>query len=195
MEAIQVADLHNADLLLQLRIGGQASAIVRTSGVKGHTVLHIGDDVRFSGSFEVASGRFHDRPTLRIGHRTFIGHNVSITCNREVTIEDDVLIAGDCRISDYDGHPASLERRLSNCLPDPEEIRPVRICRGAWVGEGVSILKGVTIGAGSIAGANSVVTHDVLPYCVAVGSPAQVVKRTTARKAASVATPVHSAAA
>jgi acetyltransferase-like isoleucine patch superfamily enzyme len=160
--------------------------------VKGHTVVHIGDEVRFSGSFAVSSGRFHDRPTLRIGNRTFIGHNVSITCNSEVTIEDDVLIAGNCRISDYDGHPACLEKRLSNCLPDPEEIRPVRICRGAWIGGGVLILKGVTIGAGSIVGANSVVTHDVPPCCVAAGSPAKVVKRTETREA--LVRAVHSAA-
>lgn len=160
--------------------------------VRGHTVLRIGDDVRFSGSIAISSGRFCDRPVLRIGNRTFIGHNVSITCNREVTIEDDVLIAGNCTISDYDGHPASSEKRLSNCLPDPEEIRPVRICRGAWVGTGVLILKGVTIGAGSIVGANSVVTRDVPPRCVAAGSPAKVVKRTETRGAARLVRAVDS---
>lgn len=162
--------------------------------VNGHTVLHIGDDVRFSGNFAISSGRFCDRPTLRIGNRTFIGHNVSITCNREVTIEDDVLIAANCSISDYDGHPTSLEKRMSNGLADPEDIRPVRICRGAWVGAGVLVLKGVTIGAGGIVGAHSVVTHDVPPYCVAAGSPAKVVKRIETPSVASLARAVGSAA-
>ena len=150
--------------------------------INGHTRLHIGDDVRFSGNFTISSGRFNDHPTLRIGDRTSIGHNVSITCNREVAIEDDVLIAANCTISDYDGHPGSLEKRMSNCAPDPEDIRPVRICRGAWVGTRVAILKGVTIGAGSIVGANSVVTHDVPPGCVAAGSPARIVKYPEMRK-------------
>jgi acetyltransferase-like isoleucine patch superfamily enzyme len=163
--------------------------------VRGHTVLHIGNDVRFSGSLAISSGRFNDRPILRIGNRSFIGHNVSITCNREVTIEDDVLIAGNCSISDYDGHPASLDQRMSNGFADPEDIRPVRIRRGAWVGAGASILKGVTIGAGSIVGANSVVTHDVPPYCIAAGSPAKVVKQLETRPPATSSIAIASAAA
>ncbi len=145
--------------------------------VHGHTLLYIGDDVRFSGSFAISSGRFSNRPTLRIGNRAFIGHNVSITCNREVVIEDDVLIATNCKISDYDGHPASLEKRITHALPDADDMQPVRICKGAWIGSGVFILKGVTIGEGGIVGANSVVTHDVPPNCVAAGSPARIVKR------------------
>jgi acetyltransferase-like isoleucine patch superfamily enzyme len=144
--------------------------------VHGHALLYIGDDVQFSGSFAISSGKFNDSPTLRIGNRAFIGHNVSITCNREVIIEDDVLIAANCKITDYDGHPASLEKRLSHGLPDPDDIRPVKICKGAWIGSDVSILRGVTIGAGGIVGAKSVVTHDVPPYCVAAGSPARIVR-------------------
>jgi len=144
--------------------------------VQGHALLYIGDDVRLSGSLTVTSGRFQSSPTLRIGNRSFLGHNVTITCNREVIIEDDVLIAGECRITDYDGHPASFEKRVCNGLPAAEDIQPVRICKGAWIGFGAVILKGVTIGAGGIVGAHSVVTHDVPPYCVVAGAPAKVVK-------------------
>jgi len=155
---------------------GKHLQLQRLPVVSGHTILHIGDDVRFSGSFAVYSGRFGNRPTLRIGNRVFIGSNVTVTCNQEVVIEDDVLIASNCRISDYDGHPSSLEKRISKGAPDPEDIRPVRIRKGAWIGCGSHIFKGVTIGAGSIVGANSVVTHDVPAYCVVAGSPARVVK-------------------
>jgi acetyltransferase-like isoleucine patch superfamily enzyme len=146
--------------------------------VQGHALLYIGDDVRFSGSLSISSGKFNSGPTLRIGSRTFIGHNVSITCNREVIIEDDVLIAAGCRITDYDGHPSSLEKRVGNGLPAADDIQPVRICKGAWIGAGALILKGVTVGVGGIVGANSVVTHDVPPYCVVAGAPAKLVKRT-----------------
>lgn len=162
--------------------------------VNGHTSLYIGDDVRFSGSFAIATGRFSDHPTLRIGDRVFIGHNVSITCNREVVIEDDVMIAANCKISDYDGHPSSLEKRISHDLPDPADIRPVRIGKGAWIGSGALILKGVTIGAGSVVGAHSVVTHDVPPYCVAAGSPAVVMKRIATPDLPSFVTAVGTAA-
>ncbi|MGA8270673.1 MAG: acyltransferase [Candidatus Sulfotelmatobacter sp.] len=156
---------------------GKRLRLVALPEVRGHASLYIGDDVRFSGKLAIVSGRFCSNPTLRIGDRTFIGHNVSITCNREVVIEDDVLISANCHISDYDGHPASLETRISNGLPNADDIRPVKICKGAWIGSGVFIFKGVTIGAGVVVGANSVVTHDVPPYCVAAGSPARVVKR------------------
>jgi acetyltransferase-like isoleucine patch superfamily enzyme len=166
---------------------GKHLQLGRLPSIDGHTVLYIGDDVQFSGRVAISSGRFRDHPTLRIGNRAFIGHNVSITCNREVVIEDDVLIAGDCTISDYDGHPASLEKRLSHGLPDAEDMQPVRICKGAWIGSGAFILKGVTIGAGGIVGANSVVTRNVPPYCVAAGSPARVVKHIGTPDSASLA--------
>jgi len=173
---------------------GKHLQLIALPNVHGHTSLYIGDDVRFSGSLAIASGRFNDRPTLRIGDRAFIGHNVSITCNQEVVIEDDVLIAGNCRISDYDGHPSCLEKRLIGGLPDGQDIRPVRICRGAWIGAGVSIFKGVTVGEGAIVGANSTVTRDVPPYCVAAGSPARVVKRVGPEESASFAKAVCAAA-
>src|SRR5258708_3034988 len=148
--------------------------------VRGHALIFIGDDVRLGRNLTIASGRFWDRPTLRIGNRTSIGHSVTITCNREVVIEDDVLIAGNCRISDYDGHPAAMEKRIAGCTPDPEDMRPVWICKGAWIGYGALILKGVTIGEGAIVGANSGVTHDVPPHSVAAGPPARFVKQTGA---------------
>ena len=45
-----------------------------------------------------------------------------------------------------------------------------------WVGEGVTILKDVTVGNHSVLGAKSVVTRDIPDHCVAVGSPAKVIK-------------------
>ena len=50
------------------------------------------------------------------------------------------------------------------------------IGKNVWVGEKVTVLPGVHIGEGSIIGANSVVTHDIPPYSIAVGIPAKVIK-------------------
>jgi acetyltransferase-like isoleucine patch superfamily enzyme len=47
---------------------------------------------------------------------------------------------------------------------------------GAHIGIGAIIMPGVTIGEGAIIGAGSVVTHDIPPYCVAVGTPAKVIR-------------------
>ena len=45
-------------------------------------------------------------------------------------------------------------------------------------------MPGVTIGEGAVIGAHSVVTHDVPPYCVAVGAPAKVIRTFTDNKEA-----------
>lgn len=53
---------------------------------------------------------------------------------------------------------------------------PVTIEDDCWVGGGTTIMPGVTIGRGTTVGAGSVVTKDLLPYSVAVGSPAKIIK-------------------
>lgn len=45
-----------------------------------------------------------------------------------------------------------------------------------WIGEGVLVIPGVKIGYGSIVGAHSVVTNNLPEKCMAVGSPAKVIK-------------------
>ena len=53
---------------------------------------------------------------------------------------------------------------------------PVVIEDDVWIGANCTILMGVTIGAHSIIGANSVVTKSIPPYSIAVGVPAKVIK-------------------
>ena len=54
--------------------------------------------------------------------------------------------------------------------------KPILIKKGAWIGAGVSILPGVTIGKYAIVGAGAIVTKDVPDYGVAIETPARVVK-------------------
>jgi len=46
-----------------------------------------------------------------------------------------------------------------------------------WIGHGAIVMPGVTIGNGAVVGSGAVVTKDVPPYCIAVGVPAQIIKR------------------
>lgn len=48
-----------------------------------------------------------------------------------------------------------------------------------WLGYGVIVMKGVTIGENSIIGMNSVVTKDIPANSIAAGSPAKVIKQLT----------------
>ena len=85
-----------------------------------------------------------------------------------------MLIAPNCYITDHDhfwldpNDPPRFSTRLLHA--------PTRIGDNVWLGEKVSVLKGVTIGRNCIIGSNSVVTRDIPPYSVAIGSPARVVR-------------------
>ena len=51
------------------------------------------------------------------------------------------------------------------------------MCSKAWIGTGVKVLKGVTIGEGAIVAAGAVVTKDVEPWTMVGGNPAVVIKK------------------
>ena len=63
--------------------------------------------------------------------------------------------------------------------PDHREYitAPVKIGKNVWLAEGVIVMPGVTIGDGCVIGAHSVVNCNIPAACIAVGSPARVVKR------------------
>jgi acetyltransferase-like isoleucine patch superfamily enzyme len=156
--------------------------------IDGHVEIHIGDDVTI-GNISVYSGRLVERPRLIIKDRAQIGWRVGFAVNQEVVIEEDVKVSFDCRISDTDGHPRQADLRAQNAPVELADIRPVRICRYAWIGNGSHIMKGVTIGEGAVIGANSVVISDVPPYCLAMGNPAEVYFRNYGRPSKKTATP------
>lgn len=149
--------------------------------VIGHAEIHIGDDVVFFGKLDIFSGRVFDHPKLVVGNRVEIAHAVAFVVNREIVIEDDVNVSTGVRIMDTDSHPRDFEERIADLPPRPEEVKPVRICRGAWIGQNAFILKGVTIGEGAIIGVNSVVVTDVPPYATVMGNPARVVVKGAAK--------------
>lgn len=154
---------------------GKNLSIWSLPGVVGPVQVFIGDDVEIFGDFGITSGRIFDAPRLVIGDRVDIGHNIQITVNQEVVIEEEVNIASGVRIVDTDAHPRDTEARASGLPPPPAEIKPVRICRRAWLGQGCCIMKGVTVGEGAVIGANSVVVTDIPAYSVAMGNPARVI--------------------
>ena len=165
---------------------GKNVSIARLPYVSGHVEIHIGDDVSI-GSMSVDSGRFIDHPKLIIKDRAQIGWGVDFAVNREIVIEEDARVSFNCRISDNDGHRREADLRAQNAPLDPQDIRSVRICRHAWIGNGSQIMKGVTVGEGAVIGANSVVISDIPPYCLAMGNPAEVYFRNYGKPAGTAA--------
>ena len=116
-------------------------------------------------------------PEIIIGNNVNIESDCHISAVNNVIIEDNVLIASFVYISDHSHGNISKEELSTPPLKRPLVSKdPVRICKNAWLGEKVTVLPGVTIGEGSIIGANSVVTKNIPPYSVACGSPAKVIK-------------------
>jgi len=118
--------------------------------------------------------------TLEIGSNVQVNDYVHIGAVNRVVIGNNVLIASKVYISD---HNHGFYNGISQSSPDIEpEKRPIQslpifIEDNVWLGEQVSVLPGVTIGKGSIIGANSVVSKNIPSNCIAVGIPARVIKK------------------
>lgn len=121
---------------------------------------------------EVKDGR--EAPILKIGNRVTMEHGVHISCAESLVIEDDVMIAGHCYISD-NNH--SFDPQGPSYKKQPSDSKRTRIGAGVWIGQNVCILAGADVGERSVIGAGSVVKGHIPSYSIAVGSPARVVRR------------------
>lgn len=111
---------------------------------------------------------------LSIGQGGAFGYNNHITCVQNVSIGHFVLTANNVYISDNIHEYEDITKPI---IQQPIRFKGgVRIGDGAWLGENVSVI-GANIGRNSVIGANSVVTHDIPDYCVAVGAPAKIIRR------------------
>lgn len=121
---------------------------------------------------------------VRPGARVRIGNgcgisNATLHAFTDIELEDDVRIGGGCKIYDSDFHPLSIELRSGSDALEHTASRAVRIGRGAWVGGHSLVLKGVTIGEGSIVAAGSVVTRSIPPHEIWGGNPAHLLRKMT----------------
>lgn len=124
---------------------------------------------------------------ITVGANTYIGPDTSLQAKESITVGENVIIANNVLLLDNNNHPTAPAERLkmSACvdfLHDPlwswqdAASAPVVIEDNVWIGRDARILKGVTVGRGSIVALGAVVVHDVPPYTVVAGNPARVVK-------------------
>lgn len=117
---------------------------------------------------------------IKFGNNVQINDYVHIAAVNSIEIGNNVLIASKVFISDHNHGSYSGDTQCSPEIPPQNRIlfsSPVTIEDNVWIGEFVSILQGVTIGKGSIIGANSVVSKSIPPYSIAFGVPAKVFKK------------------
>lgn len=108
---------------------------------------------------------------VTIGKNVYIGqHCVLDNAYPEyIYIEDNVSLAGGVTVIAH----ANPYKHFENVVAS--EVAPIVIKEGAWIADGVIILKGVTIGKNAIVSAGSVVDKDVPDYSMAKGNPMKIV--------------------
>ncbi|MDR0234806.1 acetyltransferase [Acinetobacter sp.] len=117
---------------------------------------------------------------LKFGKNVQINDYVHITAANSVEIGNNVLMASkiyisDCTHGSYIGDTNDSDP-MTVPIERPISVKSIKIDDNVWLGEFVSVLPGVTIGKGTIVGANSVVSKSLPPYVIAVGSPAKPIK-------------------
>lgn len=117
-----------------------------------------------------------ESPLICIGNHVDIGDWCHITAVSGITICENVLIGKSVTITD-NSHGLISESDIPPLKRQIASKGIVVIERNVWIGDKCTILPGVTIGEGSIIGANSVVTKSVPPHSVVVGIAAHIVSQ------------------
>lgn len=111
-------------------------------------------------------GRF-----VRFGSCVYANFNLTLVDDTHITVGDHTMLGPNVVIA-TGGHPLLPELRERGL----QYNMPVHIGRNCWLGAGVIVLPGVTIGDNAVIGAGSVVTRDVPPNVLALGSPCRVLR-------------------
>ena len=106
---------------------------------------------------------------LSVGNHVYIGHGTYIG-DGDITIGDEVVIGPYCSITAGNHRFKDGSVRFGGY-----DYEPVQIGRGTWIGGHVSVVSGVTIGAGCLIAAGAVVTKDVPDGMIAGGVPAKII--------------------
>ena len=112
---------------------------------------------------------------IEIGSNCYITHRFCVLAGAKVSIGDNVLIASDVTITS-ENHSFNPEEKIPY-MDQKLNCAPVVVGEGTWIGQGVIILPGVTIGERCVIGAGAVVTKDIPSHTVSVGNPAKVIKK------------------
>ena len=111
------------------------------------------------------------------GHHVHLGSNVYANAGLKL-VDDTHIYVGDCTMLGPNvviataGHPIDPELRSRGL----QYNLPVHIGRNCWLGAGVIVMPGVTIGDNTVIGAGSIVTRDIPSGVVAVGNPCRVLR-------------------
>jgi len=142
--------------------------------IVGRLDLRVNGNAVFGDRFAAQSDRWRVQihvdhgATLTVGNDVFMNCGTSIEAYHDIRIGNNVLMAVFSSVIDDDRHLAQPGVSLQK--------GPTVIEDNVWLGRGAAVMPGVTIGSGSVIGANSVVTKDIPKNSFAAGVPARVVR-------------------
>jgi acetyltransferase-like isoleucine patch superfamily enzyme len=142
--------------------------------------LEVGPGVRLMpGCWITAPGEAR----VNIGRHTYLNLGCTIAAYEEVRIGQHCMFANGCFVTDADHR---YDDPRTPMYEQGYRVKgPTIIGDNVWCGVNVVVLGGVTVGDHCVIGANSVVTHDIEPFSVAAGIPAQVIRKIPSNGAAS----------
>lgn len=161
---------------VRLRSFGWPSQIVSPLRINGSRNIFIGKHVFIQYKTWLAAEPLTGgkKCQLVIEDGCTIGHFNHIYATKSIVLHKNILTADKVYISD---NMHGYEDINIPIIKQPiVQNKTIEIGEGSWLGENVCVL-GAHIGKHCVIGANSVVTHDVPDYSVAVGAPAKVIKR------------------
>lgn len=142
--------------------------------------ITIGNHCRIHGALQT-----QENGEIRMGNYCTVYTKSVIGSVSSIQIGDCAIISNHVHIYDNNNHPTDPNMRRKMCMEGFDgdawkwkyaDSAPIVIEDNVWIGEYAAILKGVTIGTGSIVASHAVVTKDVPPYTIVAGNPARVVK-------------------
>jgi len=183
---IKINELNINKCLEQVTIGEKSRFYkqAEVNNMQGKTEkISIGMNNHIRGNLQV----FKKGGKIEIGDFCYVGENSKIWSAVEVIIGNQVLISHNVNIHDNISHPINSEMRFKDYKrilgiekyeAEKFDLNPksILIKDKAWIGFNSIILKGVTIGEGSIVGAGSVVTKDVPDWTIVAGNPAKIIR-------------------
>jgi len=108
---------------------------------------------------------------VHFGKNVYANFNLTLVDDTHIYVGDNTMFGPNVTIATA-GHPILPELRLKGY----QFNLPVRIGKNCWLGAGVIVVPGVTIGDNTVIGAGSIVTKDIPPNVVAVGNPCRVIR-------------------
>lgn len=165
---------YNIPAKIKLKGLGKNSILFWPGEIENGQYMTIEDDCYIKSNFWLQAIKLERTPKFVMGAGSYINRFCQIVITGNVTIGKRVTIADNVYIADTTHGYKDPSKAVSK--QDLEYVGDVEIGDGSWIGRSASIM-GCKIGKGCVIGTGAFVKKDIPDYCVAVGSPARIIKR------------------